>query len=211
MTVDSREAVRAARRQDMAGSSDARAMRTRKILVAAVGEALEKDPDRPTVAAICSIGGVTRSTFYSHFSSVDDLVVKAVSDAIESISAADASRRMEGGTVPLESTRIVLREIAEQLRAQPALFGWALSRAGAETSRRISDNVAAQTRRTIHAIATVPDDVDVDLTAQFLAGGVLNVIRASLLSPGRSFDDRGVEHLLLLIPDWIWGPRQQLT
>jgi AcrR family transcriptional regulator len=198
------DAYRAARRRSMASNADNRAVRTRAALSRAVEETVQSDPDAVlTAAGLCTVAGVTRSAFYSHFADVDDLLVWMVAQAFEPIAESDVARRGRGSVSGWESTNLVIRDVIAEIRSRPAFFRRVLTDGRGSTVWRIVESVAARTARTLASVAGTPQDVDLVVTSRFLAGGVVAVIASAVAYDSAMSDDELVAQIVALFPAWL--------
>src|SRR5580700_333100 len=161
-------------------SSDPRALRTRSKLVDAFHAAIaDSDPAAMSVSSLTQAAGVNRTSFYSHFSSPEDLAIHALSELFDVVGNADIVMRGEHSVPATEASRRALRDIVH--------FVWERR---ASYARVLGPGAAPQLLRAV--------------TARFLAGGVLGVIGAWLADPnsGWSPDDL-VEALVQCLPGWL--------
>ena len=78
----------------MIDNKDPRAVRTREKLICAFHEAvLDFDPSKMSVSALARAAGVNRTSFYSHFSSPEDLAIHALSELFDVVGNADIVMR----------------------------------------------------------------------------------------------------------------------
>jgi AcrR family transcriptional regulator len=78
-------------RVEIPAGADARAQRTRRLLAQALlSLGAEGDVDAIAVGALVSEAGVARSTFYQHFASKDDFLVRSFVDMLAATEAATA-------------------------------------------------------------------------------------------------------------------------
>ena len=97
---------------------DARIVRTREALIAAIDEALHGDADKlPTITELCQSAGVSRPTFYQHFRDVPALVAAAGVDELLKTFAA-ASTSPEKKTAWADGAPRVIRDLLSALFAE---------------------------------------------------------------------------------------------
>jgi AcrR family transcriptional regulator len=190
----------------MAGSSDPRALRTRQKLVDAFHAAVaEDDPAAMSVAALTRAAGVNRTSFYSHFSSPEDLAIHALSDLFDVVVSHDIVMRAEHSVPAEEASRRGLHDIAwftwERRESYARVLGPA---APPGLLRAVADALTERTVASLEHLETRPPGADVRVTARFLAGGVLGVLGAWLsdTSDPRSPDEL-VEALIQCLPGWL--------
>ena len=104
----------------MIDNQDPRAVRTREKLICAFNEAvLGSDPSQMSVSALARAAGVNRTSFYSHFSSPEDLAIHALSDLFDVVGNADIVMRSRHGVSGAEARRRALPG-DRRLRRTPA-------------------------------------------------------------------------------------------
>ncbi|MGI6870603.1 MULTISPECIES: TetR/AcrR family transcriptional regulator [Amycolatopsis] len=165
----------------MRGSTDARAQRTRKRLVNAFQELAAEGGADVTVKEIVTRAGVNRTSFYAHFPDLDALAVAATSDLFDVVAVADAaSRPGDPAQASLDSLRAVIEYLAERATVYERLLG-----SGATPFfTAVEDAFTERNRHTLRGVRDLPPEVDVDVTARYVAAGVMGVI-AQWLRDGR--------------------------
>src|SRR6202034_3190659 len=94
------------------GSTDPRAQRTRRKLIDAFHASIaESSPAAMSVAALTRAAGVNRTSFYSHFSSPEDLAIHALSELFDVVGNADIVMRGDHSVPAAEASRRALRDI----------------------------------------------------------------------------------------------------
>lgn len=194
------------RRRELAETSDPRAARTRDSIVAALDELLGLD-EPVSVAAVCARAGVARSTSYTHFATVGDVVVQVVDALYFELGARDVSRRSDATLTRAAITRVGLRELLGALRERRRFFLYAVSAPAAERVReRLVAELAQSVRRTLLAERPGLDEAYLRTAGDFLAGGVLSVLLGELEAEAAGADDDDlIERLVEFLPPWLTG------
>ena len=190
----------------MIGNSDPRAMRTRQKLVDAFHAAVaESDPAAMSVASLARAAGVNRTSFYSHFSSPEDLAIHALGELLEVVGDTDILLRAEHSVPAREATRRALRDIVEFVWERRDTYARVLGPGAAP--RLLQAVTDAFTRRTVTTLAPIqarPAGTDLELTARFLASGLLGVLGTWLSGePSRWSPDEVTEALVQCMPEWL--------
>ena len=196
----------AGRRQSMAGNTDPRAVRTREKLVAAFHEAVrDRDPGGMSVSALARAAGVNRTSFYEHFASPEELAIHALGDLFDVVRNADIVMRSQHSVPAAEASRRALREIVGFVHERRETYVRLLGPGAAPAL--VQAVTEAFTERTVQALEQMdarPAGADPQVTARFLAGGVLGVIGAWLADqPAQWPPDRLVEALIWCLPGWL--------
>lgn len=190
----------------MIDNRDPRAVRTREKLICAFNEAvLDADPSTMSVSALARAAGVNRTSFYSHFSSPEDLAIHALSELFDVVGNADIVMRSQHSVSATEASRRALRDIVGFVHERRASYARLLGPGAAP--QLVQAITEAFTERTVEALARMdarPPGADPVITARFLTGGVLGVIGAWLSGPpDRCTPDGLVEALIQCLPGWL--------
>ncbi|MWB98143.1 TetR family transcriptional regulator [Agromyces seonyuensis] len=181
-------------------STDTRVLRTREKLVAAFGRLLDERPIAEiTVTAVVEAAGVTRSSFYAHFTGVDALAATAL--AAHTGEIVDLARdAIAAGASKTAVNEGVYADLAGFLAARRSTFGVLLI-AGGEFTRALSEGIIASSLETL---ATRPAlHADPEVTARYVAGGVIAVLAWWLADDGgRSVDDLAHAFITIAPPDF---------
>src|SRR6202522_2510151 len=166
-------------------SSDPRALRTRSKLVGAFHVAIaDSDPSAMSVSSLTQAAGVNRTSFYSHFSSPEDLAIHALSELFDVVANADIAMRGEHSVPAAEASRRALRDIVTFVAQRRESYARVLGPGAApRLLREVTEAFAQRTVLSLERMDTRPPGADPQVTARFLAGGVLGVIGAWLAAP----------------------------
>jgi AcrR family transcriptional regulator len=194
------------RRRELASTGDPRAARTRERVVAALEELLAEDAP-VSVAALCTRAEVGRSTFYTHFATVGDVVVHVVDSMFDELGALDVSRR-RGHAMPRAAiTRLGMQELLAALQARRRFFLYAVSAPATERVReRLVGEMSDSLRDTILVERPDVGDSFLRTSGDFIAGGVFGVLLGWLQEARDRSTDEVVEDLVALLPGWLTGP-----
>jgi AcrR family transcriptional regulator len=188
------------------GSSDPRAVRTRTKLIGAFHAAIaDSDPAAMSVSALTQAAGVNRTSFYSHFSSPEDLAIHALSELFDVVGNADIAMRGEHSVPAAEASRRALRDIVAFVSQRRESYARVLGPGAApRLLREVTEAFAERTVVSLERMDNRPAGADPRVTARFLAGGVLGVIGAWLADPGSPWSpDDLVEALIQCLPGWL--------
>jgi AcrR family transcriptional regulator len=206
MVVDEDPGQDAPRARPKIGSSDPRAVRTRSKLIGAFQAAMaDCDPAAMSVSSLTQAAGVNRTSFYSHFSSPEDLAIHALSDLFEVVGNADIAMRGEHSVPAAEASRRALRDIVSFVGQRRESYARVLGPgAPPRLLREVTEAFAARTVVSLERMDNRPSVADPRVTARFLAGGVLGVIGAWLADPRSDWSpDDLVEALIQCLPGWL--------
>ncbi len=187
----------------MVDNGDPRVMRTRRRLVDAYRALLdENDGRRITVTSVAARAGVTRSSFYAHFTGTGDLAVTALGEFIETVIAFARDAVREGGSkrevnehATLEMVRFIDRRRDEygELLAHDADFLRAFEEAFARSALR-------------SLLARAPVLGDPEVTARYAAAGTVSVISWWLRENIELTPEALAHELILAFPIDFSGP-----
>lgn len=191
------------RRRALAVTEDPRAARTRDRVVEAV-DALLEARESVSVAAVCARAGIGRSTFYTHFATIEDVVVHVVDTMFDELGPRDVTRRTEHTMARAAITQTGLAELLEAFRKRRRWFLHALSAPATERVRgRLVEEMSTSLRGTI--LAERPDSTDtfVHTASGYITGGVLSVLLDWLDDPRGRTDDDVIDVIAELLPGWL--------
>lgn len=191
------------RRRELAATEDPRAARTRDRIVNALDALLEAG-EVVSVAAVCTRADIGRSTFYTHFATVGDVVVHVVDRMFDGLAPRDVSRRTGQEMARAAITRTGLTELLDAFRTRRRWFLYALSAPATERVReRLVGEMSASLRGTILAERPDATDAFVRTASGYIAGGVLSVLLDWLDDAHERDDDDIVDTIAQLLPGWL--------
>jgi len=152
---------------DSVSSSKSRIERTQQALQEAILELIaEKGYDRITVENILRRADVGRTTFYEHFESKEDLLLRRMDSIPWVVRGDDASNPFD--------VRFLFEHVAEQSRLVAGLKG---TPAFDEALNRLRGNVLANLIELLQENANETNEsMDVQLTAHALTGAVMQLL-----------------------------------
>jgi AcrR family transcriptional regulator len=182
-------------------SDDTRVLKTRRKLVDAYRRLVDADPGAAiSVTAIVREAGVTRSTFYTHFSDASELAVIALTEFQDAVISFARTAIQAGGSKTEVNSRVILdiaRFLDERRDNYRSLLVGGGSFAQAITTTFVEQNLATlRTRDTLHA--------EPEVTARYLAGGLMSVLAWWLDSdPRLSPEDLAQAVIAIVPPDFV--------
>ncbi|MDH6236975.1 TetR/AcrR family transcriptional regulator [Cryobacterium sp. CG_9.6] len=188
---------------------DPRAERTRQLIFTAT-RALMADPTASvSVADIVRMGGISRSSFYAHFASLDDVAAELLRVQFAEISVGDidlpddSDDAIEGrGRARRGYTRLV-GHMLENFPLYSTVAELPLTRSAFD---QIVDAYASRMLESIFEGEDVPPQVDAELVTTYVAGGALTLISAWMRGHIDVSDDELVDQLVTLLPEWLMAP-----
>jgi AcrR family transcriptional regulator len=187
-------------------SGDPRVARTRQAILDAV-ETLAASEQPTTVAAIVRTAGIGRSSFYTHFSGIDELAVTVLSGVFESIGAEDVELRRHRIVSGAEAARVAQVRLVAHLVQHRALYAsmLALPFSSAVYTQAV-EAYAAQVRATIALLPGTPQGQSADAAAIYTASGSLGLLAHWIRSDEPVPADVLVDQLMSLLPAWLAAP-----
>jgi AcrR family transcriptional regulator len=193
-------------RSGIRASGDPRVVRTRQAILDAV-ETLAAGDQPITVAAIVRTAGIGRSSFYTHFSGIDELAVTVLSGVFEAIGAEDIELRRHRIVSGAEAARVAQVRLVGHLVQHRALYAsmLALPFTSAVYTRAV-EGYAAQVRATIALLPEVPHGLSADAVAVYTASGSLGLLAHWIRTDNPVPADVLVDQLMSLVPAWLAAP-----
>lgn len=193
-------------RATMQVSTDPRAARTRRAILDAVGDLTAHGVGPISVSDVVRQARVSRSSFYVHFSSLDELAVSFLRQEFNAIGAAGIELRRDGRVDGGEAARIGYRRLVAHLIAHDSLYSRVL---GLPLSRQAYDEAvsayAHERLRTIVELSCVPDGVIPQIAARYVAAGSLTLISSWIRGEVTLSDEELIDQLVALLPPWLGG------
>jgi AcrR family transcriptional regulator len=190
-------------RSGIRASGDPRVARTRQAVLDAV-ETLAAGDDPITVAAIVRTAGIGRSSFYTHFSGIDELAVVVLSAAFEAIGAEDVELRRHRVVSGAEAARVAQVRLVGHLVQHRALYASMLALPfTSSVYTRAVEAYAVQVRATIALLPEIPHGLSADAVAVYTASGSLGLLARWIRSDDPVAADVLVDQLMSLLPAWL--------
>jgi AcrR family transcriptional regulator len=190
-------------RSGIRASGDPRVARTRQAVLDAV-ETLAAGADPITVAAIVRTAGIGRSSFYTHFSGIDELAVVVLSAAFEAIGAEDVELRRHRVVSGAEAARVAQVRLVGHLVQHRALYASMLALPfTSSVYTRAVEAYAVQVRATIALLPEIPRGLSADAVAVYTASGSLGLLAHWIRSDDPVAADVLVDQLMSLLPAWL--------
>ncbi|MEO8908112.1 MAG: TetR family transcriptional regulator, partial [Microbacteriaceae bacterium] len=158
------------------------------------------------VSDIVRVAKISRSTFYAHFSDIDELAVAFLHATFTAPGAPVADLRIAGEAsdqTARRGYRLLVAHIVDHYSVYQSTLTLQPMR------KAYDDAVAAYGRslvRTIAETVEIPDGVRLDAVAAYAAGGAIALIREWLDGSISLSDDEIVEQLVALLPHWLLPP-----
>jgi AcrR family transcriptional regulator len=157
--------------------------------------------DAPTVTVIAVEAGVSRASFYAHFSSIDDLAIRMHDDALAGIAAQAAA---DDATHDVDAMLQSQRRLVAHYAQHRALYRTVLSLpAAGEAASHAADAIATTIAARIEEVASPPAGIDPALAATYIASAATGLIVAWVLGEVSADEETIARHLLELMPAWM--------
>lgn len=200
----SMEKANSNRREVLATTPDVRAIATRRRLASALRELLLEHADEVSVVEIANRAEVGRSTFYTHFATVEDLAVFVVDEILAALAPLDVQRRTRRDLSRAEITRLGLGELIDNFSTEREVLIFAAHSTSAVAVReRFVRDLAASMEQTMLAEMPDLDDTALTLSTEFVAAGVIHVALAWLTEPGTATRQQVIDILFGILPAWL--------
>lgn len=211
MNENSVDAGLTARRKVLRDSTDARAMRTRREIASAL-ERLAEAGVEITVSSIVREVGVSRGTFYTHYSGLEDLALELQAEVVHSLAGMERARAHLDPEELVRSRREsisealggVVEHYAKYRTFYVAVFSVPVSQAA--MTRRV-EALAAELQKHMEIDAVVPEGVDIRIASLFIAGGWTTILVDWVLGNLVADGEQVTRHMVSLVPEWLYRLR----
>jgi AcrR family transcriptional regulator len=178
--------------------ADPRAARTRQGILAAVARLHSAHIGDISVSHIVREAKISRSSFYAHFSSLDDLAVALLRQEFASVAV------LTTHSAPVDSLRQSYTRLVQHFAQRESIYSYAL---GLPLSRRAFDDVIAgyaeQVLASFDEPASEADAIRARLAATYVAGGTVSLLSAWVSDQYDISADQLVDELIALLPPWL--------
>ena len=167
----------------MLDRTDPRIIRTTQACERAVVELASQRPiSQITVAELADRAGVTRATFYNHYSSPLELLIQVLLVDLERAHRLEEERRADGEYSAAQMLRLTTADVAEHIERFKALYQHAVRDAADGALYEALVRHFADYARAFMARCTHPElpEVNHQVVAQFVAYGFVGAIKAWL-------------------------------
>ncbi|SMG16394.1 TetR/AcrR family transcriptional regulator [Agreia pratensis] len=179
--------------------ADPRAARTRQGILSAVARLHSASAGDISVSDIVREAKISRSSFYAHFSSLDDLAVALLRQEFASVAAPNP-----GEPNPAASLRESYTRLVQHFAQRESLYSHAL---GLPLSQRAFDEVIAAYAEQVLASFSAPTSgagaIRARLAATYVAGGTVSLLSAWVSDHHDISEDELVDELIALLPPWL--------
>ena len=178
-----------------------------------------------SVGDIVQAAGISRSSFYAHFSSLDELASELLGDQFSSIDQIAGMGSAGMGSVGIRSVgvdahhgdhsarsaaRSGYARLIEHMIEHFPLYSSVLE---LPLTRSVYDRiVAAYTTQILESMlvkGAVPAGVNAELATTYIAGGAMTLISAWMRGRFEATDDEVVDQLVRLLPNWLEDPNAE--
>jgi AcrR family transcriptional regulator len=182
-------------------SGDPRAARTRQAIIHAVHELAAEGGAAPSVSDIVRRAGVSRSSFYTQFASLDELAGVVLREAFATIGTDTVAMRRVSGVSADEADRVAVGQLIAHVAEHRGLYQLWLAAAPSFHPEAL-DALTTQVRRVLALAAGPHGGVPAETEAVYVAGGMLAVLRHWVQGdlPGTASDI--TDQILALRPSW---------
>jgi len=188
----------------LAGSEDPRVGRTRAAIFAAVEMLMSRDASAITVADVVAEAGVSRTSFYSHFSGFDDLAGQVVQRAYQDFGRQIIAAGIEHPRDYAESVQAAFRGLIDHHVAhRPLYLGVLALPLSSEVYRQTAQALAAELVPALARNTAKPAQLSVASAAVFISSAVVGFLDAWLAGRLDVEDDELTTQIMALLPAWF--------
>lgn len=186
-------------------STDARKQRTQRAIVDAVEQLLAEGAETLTVQAIVDRARVSRSSFYAHYESAQDLANALMIEALEDVTRTE--RRTRADMDRSVSLPVSLRQMVDHFATRRALYRVARALPGSSVAY---DRAIARMSEIVEDylldLPAVPPGIDSRTVAKWIASGTYGVLDAWVREDLDIDPEELAGNLYNLLPSWYREP-----
>lgn len=173
--------------------------------MAAVDELAAAGTAMPSVSQIVRQAGVSRSSFYTQFSGLEDLAVAVFSEALQQSTLLEAMARGSDDVSDWQATRLATTQLVKHISEHAELYRQGLP-ATAGAYLHVVATVAQQLEAGACLIQAPVNGIGVTAATRYLAGGMLALLHSWLSGELNATDEQIVDQLMSMLPAWVAGP-----
>lgn len=193
-------------RNILENSTDPRASRTRAKLIDAAEALVSRHHPTITVSAIITEAGVSKTTFYSHFASIDELALQIVERAYTEVAELNRKLSASPNVGAYEAMRasfeVLVNHYILHLPFYRSVLALHLSR---EVHTNAVRSMAADIEPGIVDHPNLPAGIRPHLAASLIASTVVGFLDEWMEEDFEASGDELVTHLMILLPTWYVG------
>ncbi|MDY7526760.1 MULTISPECIES: TetR/AcrR family transcriptional regulator [unclassified Cryobacterium] len=184
-------------------ASDPRAERTRQAIFASVRTLMTQRVASVSVSDIVRTASISRSSFYAHFSSLDDLATGFLREQFAEIGVSGfdlLSDDLTGAQAARVGYQRLISHIVEHYPLYSSVLDLPITRTAYD------DEIEAYSRRLVESLVVLsgtPRVVHPESFATYVAGGALTLISAWMRGQLDVTDDEIVDQLVEFLPEWL--------
>lgn len=178
---------------------DPRPARTRAAILDAIDRLGMRNAE-VSVASIVAEAYLSRSSFYSQFKDLGDVVVQLISEVADEMEAHDHRLRGSGRTdeANLGAVHMLVAEMHRRRGLYAAVLG---SSASSETPRQVIDIISSRFEHVVRVVA--PPGADTRIWSVYMVAGALAVLIDWVRSSNPVTPERMTADIIEMMPDWI--------
>lgn len=196
---------RAKRRIAHARATDPRVARTRTAILDAYASLLtEREYAEVNVVALISAAGISRSSFYQHYPSLEEVAVALIERLFNEVAFRNRERQASDELSRYEATHESLVVLANHIDANRGLYRHLLNDTPSGSVRGgLASRIATSTRTVIAATRPELSETEVTLAAAIVAAGFAGGALHWLTSEPRLGPEEFVGQFLRVLPNWL--------
>lgn len=191
-----------------ASSTDPRAQRTRAAIIRATGELLAAHRIAFSVQQVADLAGVSRASFYTHFSGIDDVMNSMLFATLGDIRDRYEAELLAGDVSPRQAMHNADALFVDAMwRNREVLAMLLRGPSRAEVREVIATGVANELGKSFaRRISHAPAGIDVTIAARYVGGATAEIIAAWVTGDIDATPERILQHFDELMPRWMFDP-----
>jgi AcrR family transcriptional regulator len=193
-------------------TNDPRAEKTRQSIFDAVETIMTDSSAVVSVSDVVRVADISRSTFYAHFASLDELASAFIQEQFAKIGDISTEQRPAGHSASpisaMDAARVGYGRLVEHMVEHYPLYSSVLELPLTRSAYdEIVDAYASRLLESIIVLDYVPAGVNPSLVATYAAGGAVALISSWMRGLIDVSDDDLVDQLVSLLPQWLLETR----